>query len=55
MQQVTEIGAVVPAHWHIQVANELQISDTSGGGIDATYRDASITDSGSCRSLWTLI
>ena len=39
--EVADAGAVVPAHWRLEVANGLQMS-IKRGRIDHAYRDASL-------------
>jgi len=43
LHQVTESGAVAPAHWRLEVANALQIA-VRRKRITAAFRDASIAD-----------
>jgi predicted nucleic acid-binding protein len=43
LYQVADHGAVVPALWHLEVANGLQAA-VRRGRIDGAYRDASIAD-----------
>lgn len=45
LQRVVESGAVAPALWRLEVANDLQ-SALRRKRIDAAFRDASITDLG---------
>lgn len=43
LRQVGETGAVVPAHWRLEVANGLQMA-VRRGRIDAAYRDGSLRE-----------
>jgi predicted nucleic acid-binding protein len=43
LHRVVESGAVVPALWHLEVANGLQVA-VRRGRIDQAYRDASLND-----------
>jgi len=43
LHQVAEAGAVVPALWHLEVANGLQVA-VRRRRIDVVYRDASLRD-----------
>ena len=39
LEQVAEAGAIVPAHWRLEVVNGFQVA-VRRGRIDAVYRDA---------------
>ena len=43
LNRVVEEGAVVPALWHLEVLNGLQVA-VRRGRITAAYRDASLAD-----------
>lgn len=43
LHRVVEDGAVVPAHWRLEVLNGLQAA-ARRGRIDRAYRDASLAD-----------
>lgn len=43
LDQVAEAGAIVPAHWRLEVVNGLQVA-VRRGRIDVAYRDASLAD-----------
>jgi predicted nucleic acid-binding protein len=43
LHRVVEEGAVVPAHWRLEVLNGLQTA-VRRGRIDRAYRDASLVD-----------
>ena len=45
LEQVTDVGAIVPALWRLEVANALQMA-VRRGRIDASFRDASLADLG---------
>jgi predicted nucleic acid-binding protein len=45
LNRVAESGAVVPALWHLEVLNGLQVA-VRRGRITAAYRDASLADLG---------
>lgn len=45
LNRVVEEGAVVPALWHLEVLNGLQVA-VRRGRITAAYRDASLADLG---------
>ena len=60
LHRVVEEGAVVPAHWRLEVLNGFQ-SAIRRGRIDRAYRDASladlrslaiVTDTGTNRAAW---
>ena len=43
LDQVAEAGAIVPAHWRLEVVNGLQVA-VRRGRIHVAYRDASLAD-----------
>jgi predicted nucleic acid-binding protein len=43
LDQVAEAGAIVPAHWRLEVVNGLQVA-VRRGRIDVAYRNASLAD-----------